>query len=100
MSMTRPELSRGGTLDVGGARLVVTGIATDAGRLSSPIFSAPDGAHYAVRPVKTSDDAAPVAFGAGVESTILGVRPSWEMPASTWIVADPGFWAVNPLLGR
>jgi hypothetical protein len=92
----QPDLSRTGPWDPAGMRfLVVT--ATEGSVLpGGTVFEAPDGTRLVLHPAKTRVEAERLASEASGEITVLGVRPSWGMPAKEWIDADPSFWAFNP----
>jgi hypothetical protein len=96
----RRDLSRGATWGPAGARFVVATITTGSVQRQGSVFDAPDGTRYILRSAKTRDEADALAFGAGGETTVLAVRPSWGLPAKDWIDADPDFWAPNPMLQR
>lgn len=85
----RPDLSRGARLELAGARFIVVTVTTGSVWPDGWVFDAPDGTRFVLRPVKTRDEAERLAFGAGVETTALAVRPSWGMPAKDWIEGRP-----------
>jgi hypothetical protein len=57
------------------------------------VFEEPDGAYFAVRFFRTLEDA---KRRANRGATLLGLRPSWGLPAQELIDADRDFWSVNP----
>jgi hypothetical protein len=97
----RRDLSRGVALDLTAARFVVVAPASDAidgtVALDGPVFEAEDGTRLVVRPAKTQDEAKRLHTRGGPGTTLLAVLPAWGMPAKDWIVADPDFWAPNPM---
>lgn len=63
------------------------------------VFDGPEGRRLVLRPARTRDEAdRHRARGSG--AAILAIRPEFGMPASTWIDADPEFWARNPAARR
>jgi hypothetical protein len=59
-----------------------------------PVFEQPDGTYFAVRFLKTLEEANRLANN---DATILGFHPCWGLPAQEWIDADADFWSVNPV---
>jgi hypothetical protein len=93
----RPELSRTRRWDLAGMRFLVVTTTTKASVLPHGIvFEAADGTRLVLNPSKTRLEAERTASEAAGGTTVLGVRPSWGMPAKEWIDADPRFWALNP----
>lgn len=78
--------------------LLVTVVTINPGVVMSngAVFEGGDGTLLLFRSARTRQDAEPFASGGGAQTTVLAIRPTWEMPAKDWIEADPEFWAANP----
>jgi len=96
----RPDLSRGVRWELACARFVVLTALTGKAPPVGPVFEAPDGTRLVLCPAKTREEAERLASAATGKTTVLAVLPSWGMPASDWLDADPDFWAPNPLMQR
>jgi hypothetical protein len=92
----RPELSRTRRWDLAGMRFLVVSLIQGSVLPNGTAFEAPDGTRFVVRLTKARVEAERLASEAAGATTVLGVRPSWGMPAKEWIHADPRFWALNP----
>jgi hypothetical protein len=65
--------------------------------MGGAVFEEPDGTRFAVRFFRTLEDAKRfVSNGASV----LGLRPTWGLPAQELIDADRGFWSANPVASQ
>jgi len=96
----RPDLSRAVRWELAGARFVVMTGTTGKVATDRPVFEAPDGKRLVLCPAKTRDEAERLASRATGKTTVLAMLPSWGMPASDWLDADPDFWAPNPMMQR
>ena len=93
----RPDVSRDvASWQLPGRRFVVVTMVSDTVESQGLVFSAPNGEHFVLQPVKTRSEAERLSAGSEPNTIALGVRPSWGMPAPEWIEADPGFWTSNP----
>jgi hypothetical protein len=93
----RADLSRGAPWKVAGARFFVVSVTKGDPRAEGPVFEAPDGTRFCLRPVATRGQADVLAAAAGPDARIFAVRPYWGMPAREWIAADRAFWKANPM---
>ena len=93
----RPDLSRGASWRVAGARFFVVTMTRHDRQTEGVVFQAPDGTRFALRPADTRPHAETMAAEAGPGTTVFAVRPYWGMPDKAWIAADPEFWNVNPM---
>jgi hypothetical protein len=92
----RPELGRTPQWDLAGMRFLVVTTTKESLSRDGTVFEAPDGTRLILHPAKSRLEAERLASQAAEGTTVLGVRPSWGMPAKGWIDADPHFWALNP----
>jgi hypothetical protein len=90
-----PDLSRGGTWSVAGARFVVITVSRDRPRTDGAVWMAADSTLYVLRPAHTLREAQALASGSG--GRLFAVRPNWSMPAASWVAADPAFWRAAPV---
>ena len=90
----RPDLG-GSAWQIAGARFVVVSISRAESPADGPVFEAPDGTRFAVRPRRTLQDAER-AMRDGTD-IVLRIRPTWGLPAREWIEADRDFWSANPV---
>jgi hypothetical protein len=97
VSRYRRDLGREAHWDLLGARYVVVTFGDAAIAAGGPVFEEPDGAYFAVRFFRALEDAKRFA---GNGATVLGLRPSWGLPAQEWIDADHDFWSANPVASR
>ncbi len=96
----RPDLSRDAGWELRGTRFIVVTVIREPIEREGAVFETPDGSYYILNPVRTRDDAERLAASSLLTATVLGVRPSWGMPAKEWIDADRDFWISNPTVTR
>jgi hypothetical protein len=92
----RADLSAGTPWLLGHGRYLVITVTKSTARLTGTVFEGPDGTRFIVTPSETREEADAAKAAAGLQATILAVRPSWSFPASEWIAADPPFWRSSP----
>jgi hypothetical protein len=93
ISRYRPDLGGEANWDLLGARYVVVTFGDAAIDADGPVFEEPDGGYFSVRFFRTLEDAKRRAANGAI---LLGLRPSWGLPAWEWVDADRDFWSVNP----
>lgn len=91
----RPDLSRGPTWSVVGARLVVVTVTRDRRPADGSVWMSADSTMYVLRAVRTPSEAD--ALGRGTGARVFAIRPNWSMPAASWVAADPTFWRAAPI---
>jgi hypothetical protein len=91
----RPDVSVGPPWVLGRGRFLVITVTKSNPRATGTVFEAADGTRFIVTSAQTRDEADAARAIAGLESTVLAVRPSWSFPAAEWIAADPEFWHGN-----
>jgi hypothetical protein len=91
----RPDLGGGSAWDIAGARFVVVSVSRAERSADGPVFEAPDGTYFAVRPRRTLQDAERAVRDE--TDIVLRIRPTWGLPAPEWIDADREFWSANPV---
>jgi hypothetical protein len=90
----RPDLSRGPTWWVAGARFMLVTVTGSRRPAEGSVWEAADSTLYILRPVRTRQAAEAQAREQGAR--IFAVRPNWSMPAPEWVAADPDFWRLAP----
>lgn len=90
----RPDLSRGQTWSVAGARFVMVIVTRDHRPADGSVWMTGDSTIYIVRTVRTSREADTLRRATGAR--IFAIRPNWSMPAPSWVAADPAFWRAAP----
>jgi hypothetical protein len=90
----RPELSRGPSWQVAGARFVLVTIMRARRLAEGSVWEMADSTLYVFRPVHTRQQADALARQTGAR--LFAVRPNWSMPAPEWIAADRDFWRLAP----
>jgi hypothetical protein len=78
---------------VGRGRFLVIAVTRDDRAIDGTVFEAADGTRYAISAARSRADAEALGPRAGAEATIFAVRPDWSFPDSSWLDADPRFWA-------
>lgn len=96
----RSDLSGGTVWNPSGARFVVATVTRDAAGSGAAVFEVPDGTFFVLRPARSRQEADALASAAGPGARLFAVRPSWGMPAKSWVSADPEFWQTNPAARR
>lgn len=91
------DSSQGAIWSLVGARFFVVTVTRRNLTTGGPVFVAPDGTRYILRPVRTRQQADALAARAGPDTVVFAVRPYFGMPAREWIAADPEFWKSNPM---
>jgi hypothetical protein len=94
ISRYRADLGGKANWELLGARYVVVTFGDAAIGADGAVYEEPDGGYFAVRFFRTLEDA---KRHAGDGAILLGLRPSWGLPAQEWIDADRDFWSVNPV---
>ena len=88
----RPDLSRGMSLRVAGARFFVVVVTDRESTMEGAVFETSESIRYIFKPARTRDGADAIAAGAGEHAAIFAVQPAWGQPAQAWIDADLDFW--------
>jgi hypothetical protein len=96
----RADLTAGTPWLLGHGRYLVITVTKSTARLAGTVFEGSDGTRFVVTPSETRQEADAAKAAAGLQATILAVRPSWSFPASDWIAADPPFWRSSPAATR
>ncbi len=90
----RPDLSRGPSWSVAGARFMLVTVTRSHRPAAGSVWEMSDSTLYVFRPVRTRQQGEALA---GAQSArIFAVRPNWSMPAQGWVAADPDFWRLAP----
>jgi len=93
----RADLSAGTPWLLGHGRYLVVAVSkSHSGGPMGTVFEDLDGTRFIIMPAETRQEADAAKASAGLEVTILAVRPSWSFPISDWIAADPPFWRSTP----
>jgi hypothetical protein len=88
----RDDLSAGPPWLIGRGRFLVITVSKNGPRVNGAVFETDDGIRFVIGPARTREEADAAAAGAGAQSRVFAVRPSWSHPAEDWIAADPEFW--------
>jgi hypothetical protein len=91
----RPNLSRGDSWSVVGARFMVITVTRERRQANGSAWMTADSTMYILRPVHTQSEADALARDSGTR--VFAVRPNWSMPAAAWVSADPAFWRAAPV---
>ncbi len=88
----RADASRGEPWSLGQGRFLVITVTKDTSDVAGTVFEAPDGTRFVFRAAQSRSEADDIAWSAGPESVVCGVRPNWSFPAPEWVARDPAFW--------
>jgi len=88
----RPDLSRGSTWKIAGARFFVVTLTTGGTQVGGSNFEAADGRRFILRRAETRGQADALLAADDRDTRIFAVRPYWGFPALEWIAADAEFW--------
>jgi len=90
----RPNMSRGPTWSIAGARFVVVTVTRSRRPVDGSVWEMADSTLYVFRPVGTRQQAE--ALAREQRARVFAVRPNWSMPAPEWVAYDPDFWRLAP----
>jgi hypothetical protein len=91
----RPELSRGRSRSIVGARFITVTMTFGDDLPEGAVFETADSTRYVFTPSVTHEDAL-AAASQSKAAIVFAVRQYWGMPAREWIAADPEFWSAHP----
>ena len=96
----RAQVSGASAIPPMGGRFWAVAVMREELTLAGAVFEDSSGMRFVFAPASTRRGAEDQAAAIGNEAHVLAVRPEWGMPAESWVLADPEFWAVSPSARR